>query len=317
MWRWARFALFSAALTACSATSEPASTTAALKTPCWQTTLSWGSGDGQVGMLPAAEERAAQGANAVAVGPSGETFVLDNHNRRVVRVSASGSSVFVAGIERTAEDLAVGGDGAVAVYSPLQSRAWLYGADATDAGQLDVPRAIRHVSRLTLGPSRQLLITSAYQETIPAGSPAAPVSLATAMTRKREGAAILGDGRGVSVLATPEHTLELLVHRAGGESLRHSIAGSADAARIAGASGQLVCMRTESLSPGTRVDVDRRAICVDALTGVTVLDEAMPEPGAYVPRQELAVGGPAGGPVLASIHPTDDGLVVRACEVTR
>src|SRR5262245_48887819 len=57
----------------------------------WESkTLPWGTGQGQVGLRPAAKDLPAEGPSAVAVGPEGEVLVLDRLNERVVEITAGG-----------------------------------------------------------------------------------------------------------------------------------------------------------------------------------------------------------------------------------
>jgi hypothetical protein len=72
-------------------------------------------------------------------------------------------------------------------------------------------------------------------------------------------------------------------------------------------------MKVETLDAGPVISVRRRAICLDAATGAKLTDTELPAPGLYLPRRELAAGGDV--PVLAFIHPGQDGLKVKVCAI--
>src|SRR5205823_1891951 len=150
----------------------------------------------QVGLARRTEERAAEGPSAVAVGSGGAILVLDRLNERVVEVATGGGVRVVASVPRDAEHLAAGPEGAVAAWSPLRASVWVRGADGAAAGELSVPRVLRDVESLSLHASRRVRVTTALQETLDLGSPAAPLDLPAVLRTGREGAAFLPDGRG-------------------------------------------------------------------------------------------------------------------------
>lgn len=307
----------------CTAATDPdsASVRSALDAPsCRATTLAWGDAAGRAGLRPAVPESPAWGPQAIAVAPSGEAQVLDAVNQRILAIGAAGDvRVAATGIARDAEALAVGEDGALAVFSPLQGKAWLLDADGAPAGEVAIDRAFRHVTGLAVGRSRQVLVRTAYQETFNVGSPAAPIDLATTLAGKREGAFVLADGSGVAVRASGG-AAELVVvsnpaDRRSTVRATHAVPGRVDAAMLIGVAGDVACVRTEQLAQDEALRVQRRAVCVDVTTGSVRIDLPLAAPGLYVPRQELAVGGAA--PRLAALEATKDGLIVRTCEVGR
>jgi len=279
----------------------------------WERTLPWGVGDGQATFRPGQPERLAEGPSAVAVGPDGDVLVLDRLSRRVLRVPASGTGAvrMAAGVPEDAEDLAVGPDGGLAAHSLLRARVFFYAADGAAAGELAVPRALPAPRGLVIGASRQTRIHTAFQETYPLGSPTAPQLLAAVLHGKRRGAAFLPDGRGVRVARRADGAVRLLAgdHRDGQTMTEVPVPGApALAARVIGASGATVCLRVERAATGPGLAVRREAVCLDALTGAVRVRQALPDPGPYVPRTEVAVGGhPAR---LAWIRPTAAGLGV-------
>jgi hypothetical protein len=281
---------------------------------CREQTLAWGSG---VGLRPAALDSRAWGPQSIAIAPNGSALLLDAVNQRVLRLANGDVRVVATNIARDAEDIAIGADGAFAVWSPLQAKAWMFESSGEAIGEVSIDRAFRHVTGVAMTTSRRLAIRTAYQETFVVGSPAAPVDLATSLTAKREGAFLLADGRGVVVRAK-DGAAELRVMdetpgRRATVRAMHSIPGRVDAAMLVGASGTTACMRVEKLEGETAVAVSRRAVCIDVETGRIALDVALPQPGIYLPRQELALGGGK----LVALHAATDGLVVRTCEVAR
>jgi hypothetical protein len=287
---------------------------------CRTTELAWGHGAGEVGLRPALPEARAWGPPAVAVAPSGEVLVLDALNARVLAVGARGEArVAAAGIAIDAEDLAVGADQALAVFSSLQARTWLFEPDGTPAGSVALDRAFRHMTGLSIGPSRQLAFRSAYQETFRIGSPSAPLDLASSLASKREGAFLLADGRGVAVRAAGGRASLLVVDnpadRRSTVVTAYDLPGAVDAAQLVGLSGTTACVRTERLDAAPTVVVHRRAVCLDVRSGRVTLDRALAVPGIYQPRHELALGGSP--PRLAMVHATPDALAVTTCEVAR
>ncbi len=279
------------------------------------TLLPWGHGPGAVGLRPRGPETMALGPSAVAVSRDGAVLVLDRLNGRVLRVDAGGRVAEAAAVPRDSEDLAAGPQGGLAAFSPLRARVWLRDGRGEPAGELAVPRLFREVRRVGLGVSLTVTVHDAHQETYHLGSPSAPSNLEAAMTSRREGAFVLDDGAGVAVLlrrGMPE-LLRLLPGPRARVVGRHLLPRRALAARIIGAAGNAVCLRTEDQHP-TRVDeIDRRVVCLDATSGRLLLDRRLPAPGLYLPRRELAMGGDPTR--LALIHPGPLGLQVKTWRV--
>ncbi len=312
------FSALALALVACVSEGEKASVASSAQ-PLTETSqlLSWGTGDGQLGVFLSAKDRAARGPSAVAVGPQGQVVVLDGVNGRVMRVE-DGKAVRVSRAPKDADDLTVGPDGAIGVLGALSGKVSLFNPDGDAAGEVLVPRLFRDVDGVAIGPSRRIIVTNAFQERWVIGSPSVPMPVDVALRTKREGIAELPDGRGLAVSKT-EAGIEMLVFSAGADErtrvdARWAVAPGADAARIVGVSGNIACMRVERLGQGSAaIDVARQAVCVDATTGREALRRDLPAPGLYVPRHELAFGGvPA---TLAFVHPEDSGLRVMTWTV--
>lgn len=324
--------LWSLALTACNTPVESEPRTAQQQRPITQpapvsTVLPWGGAAlaDRVGYRPGGPEYLAQGPTSVAIGPAGAAYVLDRLNRRVLRVSNNASEVQVAAsqVPKDAMDLAVGPDGAIAVYSPLRARVWIYDSGGKPAGQLAVPRILRMIRGISLGPSRAVWLDSAYQERILLGSPSELRSLEQLLHSKQEGAFALDDGTGVAAVLKAGGQAELLLLDDSGERVqvkaRHPLPGAPLlAARVVGVAGDVVCLRLEREQtghPGHAMHVARQALCIDARRGTQLLTEDLPAPGDYLPRRELAVGGDP--PRLALIHPEPTGLRLRVFVVSR
>jgi len=288
---------------------------------CSEHVLAWGSDAGQVGLLPAGEERLARGAPAVAVAPNGLLYVLDSVNRRVLALDRTGAAHTFAEVPLDAEEIAVGPDGAVAVFSPLRSNVWVFGPDGAPAGELAIDRALRNLTAISLHGSRRVEAHNAYQDTFALGSPAMPLDTASVLRAKSEGAVLLADGRGVKARAASDGSVAMVVvtNDRGKSADRHAetrypLPVAADALQVVGAAGRAVCFRTEDIDPDAdTVAVGRQVLCADNESGRVLFQAALPAPGVYVPRREVAVGGEP--PTVVWQHPEADGLRVVSCEV--
>jgi hypothetical protein len=284
---------------------------AALRAPTEQL-LPWGHGPAAAGLRPAVAERLAAGPSAVAVAPDGAVLVLDRLNRRVLRLADDGRPPqIVAEAPEDAEDLAAGDDGTLALYSPWRALVWVHGGGAP--ATMAVPRGLRGVQRLGVGPSRQVLLHTAYQETFSLGSPAVPQTEAAVLAQHREGAVQLDDGRGAAVRLLPDGRPELLLRRPGerlDRAERFALPERVLAARLVGAAGPAVCLRLEQAGPGPGFTVQRQVVCHDTQSGARLLQRDLPAPGRYVPAREVAVGGSPAR--VAFIEAAPDGLRVHS-----
>lgn len=275
--------------------------------------LAWGSGPAEAGLRRAITEHPAMGPSAIAVAPDGTPLVLDRLNQRVLRLAEGGRPPqVIAQAPEDAEDLAISPDGVLALYSPLRARVWVYGDDAP--AELSVPRLIREVRGVTLGRSRQILVDTAYQETYSLGSPSVPQSEAAIFGQRREGAALLADGRGVAVHLLADGRPELLLRRPGerlAAAARIPLPEQVLAARVVGVAGRAVCLRLEQAqaTSGPAFNVSRRVVCHDVDSGARLLARDLPAPGLYLPSRELAVGGTPAR--VAFLHATPAGLRIE------
>jgi hypothetical protein len=268
--------------------------------------------DSGLHVRPQRADLPATGPTALVVTPQGTLLVLDRLAGRVVGLVAADDSAAVdtlIQVPAQVEDLSVGRDGALLAFSPVRATAWVYEANGEPAGQMTVSRELRGLQHVELGMSRMLQVRTAYQELIDIGSPSAPLPLAVALKTKREGAALLADGRGVAVQVNERRAELLVLRQADQESrsavdLRFAIEGVVDGARVIGVHETTACVRLEEVSSTPQISVARRAYCVDMHSGNVVLDAMLGAPGSYLPRRELAMGGG----YLAFMRPDNDGV---------
>lgn len=304
-------ALISACSTPAKEGERHAETKAAITTSTQR--LEWK--ESGLGFMPSVTERLARGPAAIAVHPKGNTvYVLDNVNGRVVRRDRDKLAV-VASVPKDCDDLAVGPDGAIAVRRSVKPEVLVIDRGGNLVGTVDTSAV--EVEHLALLSSRRVAVTSPFQETFLLGSPSLPQLPQMILANKREGAAQLADGSGVVAVRNDDGELELRAVRPGpdGQSsiVHRRVLGKGSAASVAGASGTVACARIEHAvdEPSGTVSVTREAACVDMATGTTLLREALPAPGPYVPRRELAFSGKT----LAGIFPREDGIEIRTWTV--
>ncbi len=294
-----------------------------LEPTCQSQTLSWGQGDAELGLDLPGPDRAARGPLAVSLR-GGDTLLLDNQRGRLVRVDSAGLARTLAdNVDPTAEDLAVGPTGAVAAFSPLRGQVSVWSSEGTHLGNVKVPRSLRHVARVELGSSNQVFAFSPLQERHSLGSPTAPMALGSVLRSNVEGAWRVGERTGVVSVAR-DGGAELRVLLAPKDGSRAQVTralevpgSDVDAVQIMAGSGTVVCARTESVSSGTGpIEVSRRLVCVDLATDTWVVDRALPPPGLYLPRREIAAE--LVGNRLTTLHarPSLSGLELSRCEVS-
>lgn len=283
----------------------------------FERSFAWGEGQDHFRRSPEVAESVVYGPNAVAVASDGRPLILDRLAGRVVTLDASSGLHTVANVTHDAEDVAAGAQGTWLAFSPLRARASLFDAEGKSVGELAVPRELRDLVSFEIGISRRVRVRTAHQETLELGSPSAPLPLPVTLAGKREGAYLLPDGRGVAVKATPAGASLVVASQAADEAARSTLEaelplpGGPTAARVLGGRGSLVCVKSESVSSTPALVVSRRVSCLDVASAKVVFDEALPVPGLYVPRTEVAFG--AGR--LAIIHPTEAGLEVTSVRV--
>jgi len=185
-----------------------------------------------------------------------------------------------------------------------------------ELGTVDVPRLGGDVVRVTLDSASRVIVETAFQERLVAGSPAAPVDPAAFARSRREGALALADGRGVvarreasggvvlEVLSAPEKGRAMVTQRA-------LVAERASAVRLLGLSGERVAVLVEQVEqPSDALEVHREVAIVDLAAGQVIDTIALPRRGSWMPREALVMGGDP--PALAWMTPEAEGLrVVR------
>jgi hypothetical protein len=308
-----RYGLLVLGVAACEPSSRApraSTSSAALEGEGTTTTFAWGSAPEAIGLRPGGAERAALGAPAVAVLPEGKVLVLDAVQGRVVCLDGR-EIITLARVPKDADDLAVGPDGAFAVKRSVKPEVLVLAPNGRPVGTVDTG-AIDSIDTIALGLSRRVVVTTPFQESFTVGSPSVPQLAEQVLHGKREGAAFLDGGRGVSAVRTASgelelHVLDPLAEQGARVVSRHAL-GKGASARVVGASGSTACLRVEHVSEGQggAIAVAREAVCLDAVTGAVRLRTKLPPPGIYAPRRELAFGGST----LAFVNATEAGLSI-------
>jgi hypothetical protein len=284
--------------------------------PCTDIHLSWGTGDNSVGLAPPAFEFPGRSVDDLDVMPDGTLVLLDGENGRIVTLDGAELKTLVSPIPRDAEDLAVGPNGTIAVHSPLQAKVWWWDRDGTPLGEASIPRTIRDIVDIDLSLSHELHVITAFQERFRIGSPSALSRTVELLSSKKEGAYSLANGRGIQVKRDSQGRASLQIVDDTGPRTRieseFTLAARANSIQAVGMSGNLACFRAETLrSEASMVRVDRRLLCANTSSGAIVRDEALPPVGLVVPKHEVAFRNG----IAASLHPSDEGLTIKRCEV--
>ncbi|MBK6518159.1 MAG: hypothetical protein IPM79_30745 [Polyangiaceae bacterium] len=273
----------------------------------------WGDGPAELGLRARREEFLGDGPSGIALGPSGETLVVDRLHGRVVRVGPAGvESLFPSAAD--VELLAVAEDGAALLFSPLRARAQVVDAAGKPLGEVAIPRAVGDVTALRLGSSRRVEIETAFQERFVAGSPHAPLAVASALRTKREGALDWGSGGSLHALvdASGDGHLVIMSEREGeraAEAGRVKVATGVRSLRVLGQDGGHVVTLAERVEQTERgLSVSRDILVVDPSAGALVGQWALPTAGLWVPRQAYAVGFGR----VAFMDPLPDGMRVAS-----
>src|SRR5262249_4839427 len=134
----------------------------------------------------------------------------------------------------------------IAVHEQMESSVLVLDNRGSVIGRVDAS-PVGDLDMISVGRSRRVIATNAYQETFQLGSPSLPQTAAFVRTTAKSGAAFLSDGRGVVakneggdlqlqvVTQTPDHT-----------SVTNKVSlGKGDAARIVGVANDIACARIE------------------------------------------------------------------------
>ncbi len=306
------FAAMTLVMLSCSAPREDKTSASEITGRGRTVVYRWGSAENKLGFRSATEEHLAFGASAIALGPGlvrGDVLVLDAVGGRVVRAH-DGELATLAEVPKDCDDLAASADGALAVRRSVNRDVLVYSPAGQLVGKVDTS-AVGTVDTLGLGTSRRVIVGNPFQETFTLGSPSVPQLAAQVQHSKREGAAFLASGAGVSAVRTGTGEIELRVVEGGSQQTRilaHHSLGRASAARVVGASGTSVCVRLEHVTDGPRgaLVVDREVACLDALTGRSLFREKLPAITSYALRRELSY---AEGKLVFA-HASEDGLAI-------
>jgi hypothetical protein len=246
--------------------------------------------------------------------------LLDRINHRVLRVDRQQGTTEFAEVPADAEDITVSEDAAVGVYSHLRARLWVHEGRQVVA-EVSVPRGLRELMGIDFGPSRQVIVRSAHQETFRLGPPSAPQTLASILHSKREGAYQLPNGTGLAAKLDDQGRADLILIDNAAERARVLRTIPLDnrrvlSARVLGLQSSVACVRLEHELADAPIRVHRTVSCVDVSDGTRLLNlDLGPVQDTYVPRRSFGMGGT---PLrLVFMEPAKDGLHVKAWDVPR
>jgi|GEM_PF-667362 len=268
---------------------------AAHAAPAFDILLAWGEGELEIGRRAPQPEFRGEGPSGIALAPDGRVLLIDRLNHRVLEVDGHGLRS-VADVAEDVEHLAIGSDGAMATFSPLRSHAAFFEADGSPAGELSVPRLTGPIARVRLAGSRQLVIESALQERLTAGSPSTPYTEAELLRSKREGAFELEGGRGVvAIVSEGRAAVHVLSPSARGRVRvlsRVEVGEGFASLRLLGLEGDTAVAVAERVEqPGEAIEVGRELVVFDLAKRSVIGRRALPRPGEWVPTEDLAAGG--------------------------
>ncbi len=285
------------------------------------TLIPWGSGHGEVGLLPGGAEAPARGPLSMAIAPSGDVLVLDALNRRVLGIRPDGETYVAAPAPFGAIDLAAGPDGSLALWNTITAKVHVIAANGSSS-ILDVPRPIRMIQGIDLLNSKLVILRTAYQERYILGSPSAPVTWPRILFTKMKGVYPWGADRGLQVVvkAGGPPTLLVVKNRAGGqepdEASRKAAVlwtldtPAANAARIAGTNkAGIVCLRIEEITSQNPVRVTRTLWCGMPETKQVLLETVLGDTVLFAPAKDTALSKTL--PMAAAMWAEPEGLRVK------
>ena len=274
--------------------------------------LPWGAGSGQVGYVPAAPERAAFGPRSLASGPSGELWILDAVNERLVRLAADGSWLGAVPAPPAADDLVVDSAGRLYVLSLANRTLSVVAGDGSLVDTRPLPPAPRRVRGLAMGAAGEVLLVNAFQETFELGRPGAWTRWPELLLTRAEGLpSPLGGPRAAVLLRDGQARLLLPSPSGGKEPAGVALQGTAGVASVelvcAAADGSIAVVLERFVGPlreGVVSPVQRSLVWFDA-QGVRLGERAVATQPGVLSQRRLAVG-PGGRIHEMSI--TDEGL---------
>lgn len=259
-----------------------------------------------------------QGPSALSVLPNGQVLLLDRLNRRVLQLRLGGKLRAIATVPSDAEDLASNAAGNLLVFSPVRSRAWFFSAGGQAAGQLPVPRSLRHLTHVELGPLNRIYARSGFQELFDLGLALRPRNTRDILASKLETAVRVSAKQGAVVVASGGRAILRIqplgraARQTASATVEHQLHG-VDAARILGHHAGILCLRTETRRDvASQIEVHREVRCLHASDGSTAFRSQLPEPGLYLPKRELVFRHGW----LAFMHPQAAGLRIQTWQVS-
>jgi hypothetical protein len=269
--------------------------------------LPWGDAEGEIGLIPPAEERIATGPSSLAVGPDGTLWVLDAVNARLVHLSRRGDWLESIPSPSEADDLAVGPDGRLYVLSLMNRQVAVIQPNGPTE-TVSFSMALRLIAGIQLDERGHVLLQNAYQETFDLGRPGAWVGWPGLLHTKIEG--IPGVSGGPRLQAALIDGSAALVTPSRGQ-------GVGDTWPLPETEGVASVRLLDSEPDGGAVVLlewfrdDRVARSVRWLDpqGRPVTEQELPSAPMTFPFRELAVG-PSG--FLHQLYPQPDGLHIRS-----
>lgn len=160
--------------------------------------LPWGSGDGEVGLVPAAEDRAPFGPLSAAIGNRGNVFVLDQVNGRVVELAFDGSWLGARPAPLAPSDMSIDSAGRPAVLSLVNHRLSILEKQGV-VEEIEVPMVLQ-IGGISTTPQGDFLLLDAHQETFRLGHSGAWIGWPDLLKTKVEGHAQASGGRPLQTL---------------------------------------------------------------------------------------------------------------------
>ena len=268
--------------------------------------LPWGDTEGELGLLPPAEERSPQGPLSLTVDNDGSLWVLDQINQRLVHLSPNGDWLGSMDSPPGATDLYAGPDGSLFVLSLINRRVTVIDSEGRTE-QIRVPMALRQVAGIIVDASGHLLLTTAYENTYDLGIPGAWIPWPDLLHTVTEG--LPGTSGGPRFRPSLHQDRAALLHRSSSEMpfetwvLPNTVGAASVTLLDSKPDGSVVVLLEWLHHDG----VDRVVRWVDPDEGIIDQVELSPSPFTY-PFREIAVG-PTG--VLHRLYSEPDGLTIE------
>lgn len=270
--------------------------------------LPWGSGEGQVGLVPLRPERPPRGPLSVALSPDGSVWVLDQVNHRIVHLDATGGWLAPLVAPPGSMDLAVDSLGRVAVLSLINHRVLV-----VDQGglveEIPVPIALRQIAGLSIDGSGRFLLETARQETFDLGREGARVGWPDILNTQIDGVGTATGGVATESLVKGK-TPTLLTHMRGHKEPRRTPVLDADGLASMAIVGTLEGGRTVVVTERFRADdtVERHLRLVGP-KGDTLAERPLAGRSLTFMFREMALSP---DDVVIAMHSSEAGLTLRS-----